>query len=87
MQVQVLETTYGPCPVCGTAGGNCRGDSSFSGVAHIQPPRKNDPNATFTVAERIFTEEYVGSRKVRRLLHAKGDRITPEEAKQLGLIP
>jgi len=85
--VEILEFTPGPCPVCGEPGGNCRGDSNYHGGIVILPKKKKDPRATFRVPERVYEETQVGSRKVRKLLYSKGDSITIDEAKRLGLVP
>lgn len=76
----------GPCPVCGDPTGNCKGDSEFAGAIQITPPAKDDPFATFTVPERVYSEEVVNGRTRKKLLYAKGDRIRTEEAKRLGLL-
>jgi hypothetical protein len=86
-EVEFVAASAGPCPVCGAAGGNCRGDSEFHGTINIFPSQRNDPRATFRVPHRIYEEVQVGSRTVKKLLYAKGDRITPAEAKRLGLLP
>lgn len=76
------------CPVCGAPGGNCKGDSEYSGGIVFEPPRRSrDPRATFIVPERVYEETQVGSRTVKKLLYAKGERITMFEAKRLNLIP
>lgn len=82
----VTFTEGGPCPVCGDASGNCKGDSSFEGAIQIAPPEKEDPFATFTVPERVYDVEVTNGRTRKKLIHAKGDRIRPEEAKRLGLL-
>lgn len=84
---QVMEfAEAGPCIVCGDPSGNCKGDSEFAGAIQITPPAKDDPFATFTVPERVYSEETVKGRTRRKLLYAKGDRIRIEEAKRLGLL-
>lgn len=84
---QVMEfAEAGPCIVCGDPSGNCKGDSDFAGAIQITPPGKEDPFATFSVPERVYEKEVVNGRTRKKLIHAKGDRIRPEEAKRLGLM-
>lgn len=84
--VEIVPFDGGPCPVCGTSGGNCKGDSNFGGSIQIQPAKKDDPLATFIVPRRIYAHELVNGKKRSRLLYAEGARIRPEEAKRLGLL-
>ncbi len=76
----------GDCPVCGSPGGHCTGDSTFDHMVTFETRKPPGPDATFIVDQRIFAEQQQGSRTVRKLLYAVGDRITPEEAKRVGLI-
>jgi hypothetical protein len=84
--VEIAAFDGGPCPVCGAAGGNCKGESDFEGAAQILPPKKDDPFATFTVSERVYAHVTVNGRTRRKLLYPQGARIRPEEAKRLGLM-
>lgn len=86
-QITFLEAEWGPCPVCGEKGGNCRGESTYSGSITFEPPARENPYATFTVADRIYEEVKENGRVVRRLLYPVGARITAEEAKRLELMP
>lgn len=76
------------CPVCGELDATCVGEYPFSGgiLFDDEPPRDN-PAATFIVPRRIWVEEQVGTRSVKRLKYPVGARITPEEARSLGLLP
>lgn len=79
-----------PCPVCRNSTGDCVGDEHDPNSFHMmefKQAEKPDPAATFIVQARVFTEQQVGKRTVRELLYAVGDRIRPEEAKRVGLIP
>lgn len=76
----------GNCPVCGAEDGNCKGNGEFDHMIEFKPEAKPDPAATFSVPQRIYTEEQIGSRIVRKLLYGIGDRITVVEAKRLGLL-
>ena len=85
---EIVSHDGGPCPVCGVSGGNCKGEAdSADQIRFIPKVPLDDPFATFTVPERIYEEHQEGGRTVRSLLHAKGSRIRPEEAKRLGLMP
>lgn len=75
----------GDCPVCGATGGNCKGSSNFDPGMVFLPPKKDDPRETFRVQERVYVEEKVGTRTIRKLLYSPGDKITPEEARRVGL--
>lgn len=75
------------CPVCGSAHGDCTGDTKYQGGINFIAKKENDPRATFRVPKRIYEETTVNGRKRRKLLYAKGAAITPEEAKRLGLLP
>lgn len=87
-KIEFLENEDGPCPVCGVAGSNCKGEGNeYDGIQFLPPIIGEDPLATFTVPHRIYEETQVGSRTVKKLLHPKGARIRPEEAKRLGLLP
>jgi len=84
--IEILSSHGEDCPICGAAGSNCAGEFDADTIVFVPTQPVNDPLATFTVAERIFSEEKVGSRTVRKLLYAKGARIRPEEARRLGLL-
>ncbi len=84
--ISFAETDFGPCPVCHTEGGNCAGDGMFDHMIDFSMSKPPGPEATFRVQERVFTEQRQGSRVIRKLLYAVGDRITPKEAKKLGLM-
>lgn len=85
--VEILRSDHGACPVCRHASGDCVGDSPGleSSINFVR--KVDDPSATFSVPERVYESFLQGTRKVRRLLHAPGDRITPKEARRLGLMP
>ena len=85
--VSFAQPEYGRCPVCGEAGNNCKGDSGYHGSINIEPRKKNDPRATFRVPHRVYEEKKVGSKVIKVLLYARGDAITPAEAKRLGFLP
>lgn len=85
--ISILYADRSPCPVCGNLTGDCKGDSTYHGSIQIAPKPAKDPSATFRVPKRIYTEEVVNGRKIRKLLYPKGAAITAEEAKRLGLIP
>lgn len=87
MDIQFAQPEFGKCPVCGAAGGNCKGEESYHGSINIEPRKKDDPRATFRVPRRVYEEKKVGSKTVRSLLYARGDAITPAEAKRLGFLP
>jgi len=78
-EVDYLPAEVGPCLVCGAEGGNCKGDSEHHGTINIEPRSRPDPRATFRVPHRIYEDG--------KLLYAKGQSITPAEAKRLGLMP
>jgi len=84
--VEILEPEMGKCPVCGDMGSNCCGDGSLDHMIEFLPERKPDPLATFIVPERVFLEQKIGSRIVRKLVYSVGDRITMEEAQRLGFV-
>ena len=89
---EIADFEPGRCPVCGVEGSNCKSEHEDNylekGVLFTPPePKGDDPLATFIVPERIYESRMVGSREVKRLLHPKGARIRPEEAKRLGLLP
>lgn len=86
-QITFLEAEAGPCPVCGEPNGNCRGESTYSGSVTFEPPTRENPGATFTVANRVYEEVKEHGRVVKRLLYPIGARITPDEAKRLELMP
>ena len=85
--VEFYPAERGNCAVCGAPGGNCVGETDYHGSINILPKKRKDPRATFRVPHRIYVEETAGSKTVKKLLYAKGDAITPDEAKRLGLIP
>ena len=74
------------CPVCGTAGGNCRGEETHDMIQFLPKTPEYDPYATWILDRDIYEETQVGTRKVTKLVYKKGTRITPEEAQRLGLI-
>lgn len=84
-RVEIPGFIGGNCPVCGAENGNCKGDALDHMVEFI-PKKKPDPHATYSVPERVYTEQKVGSRRIRKLLYSPGDRITVEEAKRVGLL-
>lgn len=83
--IVVLEADRKPCIVCGHPTGDCVGDSHWQGAAHFVRPVK-DPAATFTVPVRVYLEKLSGQRWVKTLLYAVGTRITPTEARRVGII-
>lgn len=86
--VEVVSSFGQSCPVCGESGTNCKGETDYSGSVNFLPPRPlDDAQATYTVPHRIYVTTLVGTRKVQKLLHGKGARIRPEEARRLGLLP
>ena len=85
--VEILSAEWGPCPVCGAEGGNCKGESHYRGSITIEPRKRKDPRATFRVPHRIYETVWVGKRKTKKLLYSQGESITPAEAKRLGLLP
>jgi hypothetical protein len=85
--VTVLKADRQDCPVCGGKHGDCVGDSKYFGGINFIPKRPDDPTATFIVPKRIYHEVDINGKKVRRLLYAKGARVTPAEAQRLGLLP
>ncbi len=87
IQISYAEPVFGKCPVCGTAGGNCKGETGYHGSVNIIAKKENDPRATFRVPRRVYKEVEVNGRKVSQLLYAVGAAITPEEAKRLGFLP
>jgi len=76
-QIDYVPAEAGPCPVCGEA--NCKGESGYHGAINIEPRKRKDPRATFRVPHRVYEDG--------KLLYAKGESITPAEAKRLGLMP
>lgn len=85
--VEVLHADRKDCPVCGTRHGDCTGDSRYMGAINFIPKKLDDPRATFSVPKRIYENVELNGKTVRRLLYPVGARITPEEAKRLGLMP
>ena len=71
----------GDCPVCGASNYACKGNSQFEGTIAMAPPKGNDPLATFIVPHRIYVTVQDGSKTFRKLLHAKGAKIRPEDAR------
>jgi hypothetical protein len=85
---EILSHDGGPCIVCGTSGGNCRGEiNSVDQIRFVPKALANDPFATFIVPERIYEEYFDGSKVVKKLIYPKGARIRPDEARRLGLLP
>jgi hypothetical protein len=85
-RVEFIDPEEGKCPVCGAENGSCKGDSTLDHMIEFLPKKKDDPMATFSVPERVYTEEQVGSKLIRKLLYSPGDRITVAEAKRVGLL-
>ncbi len=85
--ITIAEPVTGLCPVCGTAGGNCKGDSAYHGVVNVIPKKEHDPRATFRVPRRVYEEKTVNGKTVKKLLYPKGAAITPQEAQRLGFLP
>lgn len=76
----------GNCPVCGEENGNCKGNGEYEGHMVFEPKKRPSPDATYSVPERVYTEEKVGTRTIRKLLYGIGDRITVAEARRVGLL-
>lgn len=85
--VEILYANRSPCPVCAHPTGDCVGHDPGIESSVTFTRKVVDPNATFTVPERVYETILQGKRRTRRLVYAPGDRITPTEARRLGLMP
>ena len=84
--VSFLEADRSPCPVCGHPTGDCAGDNTPTHVIGFEAAKvKSTP--LFHVEEEIWEERQITPyTKARVLVYKKGDNITIEEAKRLGLL-
>ncbi len=85
--VTILRADRQNCPVCGGKYGDCTGESRYHGAMTFIPKKLDDPRATFTIPKRTYETVEVNGKQVRKLLYAKGARVTPEEAQRLGFMP
>jgi hypothetical protein len=84
--VSFLEADRNPCPVCGHPTGDCAGDNAPTHVIGFEASQgKSTP--LFHVEEEVWEEKQITPyTKARVLVYKKGENISIEEAKRLGLL-
>ena len=86
--VRIVRATRTPCPVCGHPTGDCTTDSAAPRhVIGIGIFNSIDKTLTFTVEEDIYEDRMINPHYTARVLLArKGQKISVDKAKELGLL-
>ena len=86
--IEILRATGEPCIVCGEPNGNCtpEGHTAPRQIWGLGLFKSLDEKQTFTIMEDVFVEEQLTvNQTITKLLYRKGQIISLEKARELGL--
>lgn len=86
--VRLVRATRMPCPICGHPTGDCTADGAEPRhVIGIGIFNSLDKQMTFTVEEDIYEDRRINPHYTARVLVVrKGQKISVDKAKELGLL-